>query len=229
MRATRYFLISILSLLSILCKNKNAGNEKNQKLSRLGGLKMMPYVADSLVGDSRQHLFLQNMGKCMGLPRMPRGLSTLNIRIWLWGWEKTYVVDLLDSGSHKRCYIAEVSSEMVNGQRQIAFHREWTDLFNASGLDSLFIKAEKYGITKLEGGKLAEQLRSEITQGVYVQFEVARPSGYRFFEYYTPDFYRDVDPGSRKVYNFLKYLNKQSGLTVYDGVDDDNEDFKAGD
>jgi hypothetical protein len=119
MRATRYFLIPILSLLSILCKNKDAGNEKNHNLATLGGLRIMPYVADSLLGDSRQQLFLQNMGKCMGLPRMPRGLSTLNIRIWLWGREKTYVVDLLDSGSQKRCYIAEVSSEMVNGQRQL--------------------------------------------------------------------------------------------------------------
>ena len=208
---------------------KKDGNEKKQNLSNLGGLKILPYyVADSLVGDSREHLFLQNMGKCIGLPRMPRGLSTLNIRIWLWGWEKTYVIDLLDSGAQKQCYIAEVSGEKVNGEQQIVFHHEWTDLFTPSGLDSLFSKAEKYGITKLEGGKLAEQLKSEITHGAYVQFEIARPSGYRFFEYYTPDFYRDVDTGSRKVYDFLKYLNKQSGLTVYDGVDDD-DDFRAGD
>jgi hypothetical protein len=37
--------------------------------------------------------------------------------------------------------------------------RNCPELFTASGLDSLFSKAAKYGITKLEGGKRFEQLK----------------------------------------------------------------------
>jgi hypothetical protein len=223
---SRIIILLIISEFIFSCKNKDGGNETKHNLSSSGGLRMMPYVEHSLVGNSRQQLLLQNVGKCIGLHRMPSGLANLNIRIWLWDSEKSFVVDLLDSGIVKRCYIAEITSETANGQEQLAIHREWTDLIPASGWDSLFSNVERYGITKLEGGKPSQQIISKPTQGAYVQFEIARPSGYHFFEYYQPDFYRAVDPDSRKVYKFLKYLNSQFGVTAYKGVDE-NSNFKS--
>jgi hypothetical protein len=218
--------ILILTFVFGCCKNEDAGRLKKGNLASSGGLRMVPYVEDSLVGNSRQQLLLQNVGKCIGLHRMPYGLANLNIRIWLWDSEKSFVVDLLDSGSVKRSYIAEITSETVDGHEHIAIHREWKDQVPVSGWDSLFSTIKKYGITKLEGGKLFEQVASKPTHGAYVQFEIARPSGYHFFEYYQPDFYRAIDPDSRKVYKFLKYLNSQLGVTAYKGVDE-NSNFKS--
>jgi hypothetical protein len=48
-----------------------------------------------------------------------------------------------------------------------------------------------------------------------VNFEIARPNEYRFYEYLQPEFYRYVDENSRIVNDFLKYLNAEMNLNVY--------------
>ena len=49
----------------------------------------------------------------------------------------------------------------------------------------------------------------------YVQFEIAQLNHYRFYEYLEPSYYRYVDTGSRNVYEFLEYFNREMGVQVY--------------
>jgi len=72
--------------------------------------RMIRYQEDSMVLGSRQDLFLQNLGRLMDLPQIKNGKEDLYIRIWLWGGEKSYVINIAKGNQINECQIIEFNS-----------------------------------------------------------------------------------------------------------------------
>jgi hypothetical protein len=73
----------------------------------------------------------------------------------------------------------------------------------------------KYRIPVLESGTIQNREKIGVTEASYVNFEIAEPDKYRYYEYLEPSYYKEIDKNSELVYNFLKYLSDEMNIHVY--------------
>ncbi len=178
--------------------------------------KILPYTEDSSIRGSRQEPFVKNLGKLMGLPLISGMNSGVYVRIWLWSGEMKYVLNISDSLKEKTCSVIKFKG---SGDSLIVIHHEWMNLIPKSGWEVFLEHSQMSEILNLQPGRPADEQRYFLTEMAYVQFEISRNGQYRFFEYYEPSFYRFIDTGSMKVYNFLKYFNREMNLNIYNPAD----------
>ena len=211
----RYALLITITFLLFCCKNR----EVNPDRTNVGDQypKKVLYTQDSTVGDSRVAPFLRNFARLLELPDISKGTSGLYVRIWIWRSERSYIVNISDAGQRRNCHIVEANSEKIpGGGENIVTHAEWKDLQPKSGWDNFMKGVVKYDIVTMNSGAPYEKIIHIPTHGAYVQFEISQPDSYRLYEYFAPSFYRYVDTGSKKVYDFLALVNEEMGVKAFD-------------
>ena len=82
----------------------------------------------------------------------------------------------------------------------------WINFFDSLGI---------LNIPEMPSAKLSWEQRERYTSMEYVEFEIDQPNQYRFFKYLDPFYFRNEDSASAKVYEFLKYFNKEMGTHIY--------------
>jgi hypothetical protein len=157
----------------------------------------IPYHEDSVVFNNRREPFVQNLGKILGLPALAGG---------------TYVIDISGLPLKKECHILQFSTPKNDSGVFVVVHKQWKITRPKSGWNQFFDIANKFQIVHLTSGKNIPDL---MTRMAYIQFEIAQPEHYRFYEYLEPAHYRHVEEGSNNVYSFLKYLNDEMEVQVY--------------
>ncbi len=91
----------------------------------------------------------------------------------------------------------------------ILIHKKWSVHRPLNGWSELNKVIADNKIMSLPPGKTTEELKGTIpTHASWVQFEISINGKYRYYEYFEPAYYREVDAGSNNVYTFLSYLNK---------------------
>ena len=172
---------------------------------------IIPYAAGIALNKASQPLFLQTFARLMQLPDITTGNSALYVRIWLWDGDKKYVVNL--NAADNTCYIVEWNCKTIE---KLVIHRAWNNQLSKAGWNNIWEAVNKFRIAELTSGKPYKEQTHLLTEMSTVQFEIARPNSHRYYEYLQPSFYRLTDDGFGKVHAFLKYLNKELGLEVYD-------------
>ena len=208
-------ILRIFILVLLSCNVKQNKISKFTVSDSVPKEKTIRYYEDSSVKGSRQEPYVKNLGKLMGLPSVANAKEGLYIRIWIWGDEKNYVVDISDDLKKKECFITEFNGSKADSTDYIVIDKEWKDLMPKSGSVNFFNTLEKYQIPYMESGKIQEERKGFLTMMAYVQFEIARPNEYRYYEYLEPSYYRYVDTGSNNVYRFLEFLNAEMVIQIY--------------
>ncbi len=167
------------------------------------------------VNSSRQQAFLENLAMLMDLPTLPNGREGLCIRIWVWDKPKSYVVNIIDSNGIKNCSVLQFNSKKPDTVDYIAVNEEWKNLKPISGWEKFFFTLNNSQITLLPSGDVQDSVEGFLTMMAYIEFEIATPGFYRFYEYLEPSYYRYVDKNSNTIYRFLKYLSKEMQVKIY--------------
>lgn len=177
------------------------------------------YSEDSAAKESSQEPFVTNLAKLMRLPTITNGSKELYVRIWIWDDSVKYVVNIQKDGSGGTCDIVEFNSKKIDATEFIVMHRVKQYLHPASGWDRFFKSLDQYQITTLKSGKPYKDQTDLLTHMSVVQFEIAQPGQYRYYEYLEPSYYRYVDSGSAKVDAFLEYFDKEMKTAAYSRPD----------
>jgi hypothetical protein len=204
--------IIVMALFS--CREPKNNILPNNHLDTINTERVVLYQEDSAIKADNKTLFLSNLSRLIGLPNIEKGKEGLYIRIWLWDSQKKYIINISKDGEQNKCHIVEMNSRKKDSAEYIVIHREW-DVKPKAGWDSCWATIEKFKIPYLKSGKSYREWDHHLTEMAYVDFEIARPNQYRFYDYLQPEFYREVDENSRIVNDFLKYLNAEMNLNVY--------------
>jgi hypothetical protein len=207
---TLYIIVMIL----LSCREPKNNILPNDRLDTINKERVVLYQENAAIKADRTTLFLSNLSHLIGLPNIEKGKEGMYIRIWLWDSPKKYIINISKDGESNKCHIVEYNSKRKDSTEYIVIHREW-EVKPKAGWDSCWATIEKYKIPYLKTGKSYKELEHRLTEMAYVNFEIARPNQYRYYEYLQPDFYRYVDENSRIVNDFLKYLNTEMNLNVY--------------
>lgn len=159
---------------------------------------------------------LTNVGRLLELPAINNGTQGECVRIWIWGFKESYVINIKkdDLGSH--CQIIEFLTERRDSTHDfILIQDEWQNLKPKAGWDIFFKRMEEYKIPFLESGKIHLQKRGSLNHSSYVEFEIAQSNTYRFYRYLEPSYYRYVDVDSKAVYDFLQLINTEMNVKVH--------------
>jgi hypothetical protein len=191
------------------------GDKNNANANISQHEKIIPYREDSIVKNDRQQLYLKNVGETIGLPLISNGKDGLYIRIWIWGFRQNYVVNISKGQKGSECLIVQFSGKKIDSNEYLVIHKQWDNLIPKSGWKIFFDTLEMYQIPVMKSGKRYEDQTDFLTHMTYIQFEIAQLNHYRFYEYLEPSYYRYVDTGSRNVYEFLEYFNREMGVQVY--------------
>jgi hypothetical protein len=210
------FIQLVINLALPPCGNRQETFSLTSISDSLPKERMIRYQVDSSVHHTRQQLLLWDIAKVMGLPSISHGSAGMYIRIWLWDFGPRYVLNIIDDGTKKECSIVSWNSKIIDSVGYIVIHDEWKDLKPKSGWSHFFDSLNKFGIPTLTSGKPYPEHKKYLTEMSYVQFEIAQPGKYRYYEYLQPDMYRKVEVGSKKVHDFLKYFNEQMNVHIYD-------------
>jgi hypothetical protein len=208
-------LLYCLFLFSVIPGCKNDGrisHDSNFYSNDTPGL--IRYIEDSTVKDGPKELFVQNLGKLMGLPAMGNGEESWNIRIWSGDTDTTnFVVNITDS-SEPKAYAVKYNFKKIGGVDYISIQQRWNNLFPKSGWEDFFEKIHLYEIADL---KVQNSGYHDLTGGAYVQFEIVRNNTYRYYRALEPSYFKYVSKSSRNIYEFLEYFNGQMNMQLYDG------------
>lgn len=178
--------------------------------------KIIPYSDDSSIRKDGKSLFLSNIAKYLQISSLKDDTKGMHIRIWIWGYHSpNYVTTIYKHGSNADCSTISWSGRQVDSARYIIVHHYWTKLMPKSGWNKFFSTLNGLGITTLEGGLSYSQHRGHLTRMSYVQFEIVENGKYRYYEYLEPSYYRYVENGSMKIYQFLKYFDREMNLNIY--------------
>jgi hypothetical protein len=209
------YIITLFILILFSCKGQKRGDLKQNASDSTSKPRMIAYHEDSLVKGSRQQLYLTNVAKFMGLPSITNGSEGLYIRIWIWSHERKYVINISDNFNKNECDITEFNGTKKDDNDFLVIYREWKNLSPQSGWDNFTDTMFQFHIPDMESGEIQNKRKEFLTEMAYVQFEIAQPGKYRFYEYLEPSFYRCVDTGSNNVYQFLNFFNKEMKIRVY--------------
>ena len=164
---------------------------------------------------TKEQIF-RNMERLLKLPLINNGKHELYLRIWVWDFDKNYIINICKDSVAYKCHIFEFATIYEDSTHSyVNILREWQNIKPISGWDVVFNKIEEYKIPFLENGKIHLQKRGSLTQSTYIQFEIVQNNKYRWYEYLEPSYYRYVDINSKAVYDFLKYLNKEMNVEMY--------------
>lgn len=177
--------------------------------------KMIPYLEDSSVLHTRQELYLRNLSELMGLSSLHGRTHEEFIRIWLWDFGEHYIIDVCRDSSKYSCSLVFWHSKSIDSSLLIVIDKQLKGLMPKSGWDRFFDTLRMYQIENMKSGLPFEKHDRHLTQSSYVQFEVAKEGGYRFYEFLEPSYYRFIESGSNNVYRFLKYFDQEMGVDVY--------------
>ena len=175
------------------------------------------YTADSSIKNDRQTLFLNNLANLIHLQKLDNNSDSLHIRIWLWETDIKYVIDI----KRNMISVTGINSFTVENKEYIVIRNEHNVYLNKRAQDELLNKINFYKIRELNSGKA----RFDLTHSSYINFQLVDKHNYRYYEFLEPGFYRNVDTSAKKVYYFLKYINKLIGIKLYDPSTDH---FKKG-
>ena len=217
---TKLTFTILMILMSISCNIHQKNTTQNNAYDTLQKERIIPYHEDSSVHHSRQQLFLRNFGNLMGLPSIFNGVNGVYIRIWLWDSKTKYVININSDYVNDESEVLAFNTKKIDSSEYVIIHKEWRNLKPKSGWQDFFAAIEKYKITTLQSGKSAKEQKDFLTHMAYIQFEVAQPGQYRFYEYLEPSFYRYVDKGSNNIYEFLKYYDKEMNVQLYNPAKD---------
>ena len=206
-------IIGAMFFLICSCDTNTNVRIKEIKRDSIPNDKIILYTEDS-ISKLGGEPFARNLGKLMRLPEMLDEDKKTKIRMWLWEAEKKYVVDIVD-GTLRECTVTEFNIKKKDSNNYIIIHRKLKNLQPSSGWDKFLLTLNNYEITSLKPGKTVNEYKEHLTEMSTVQFEVATFGKYRYFEYVEPSFYRYIDSGSKNIYDFLLYFNKQMDVEVY--------------
>lgn len=100
----------------------------------------MPGVYGSkLSKGNRQEFFIQNLAQHMRLVPVKAREKTLHVRIWLWTFEKQYVIDIDSSDAGRKCGLVSFNTKLIDSNDYIVVHQRWESLFPTGGWDSFLI------------------------------------------------------------------------------------------
>jgi hypothetical protein len=162
--------------------------------------------------------FLKKVASLIDLPTIDIGKEGIYVRIWAWGFEENYIINISKNSDDYNCRILafEILRQDSTGTNYLSILSEWQNVNPKSGWDTFIKKMNQYQIPFLESGKIQHQQQLPgRTSSAYIQFEIAKPNEYRFYEYLEPSYYRYIDTSSKAVYNFLEYINKEMSIQVY--------------
>lgn len=213
----RLSIVGLICVAVLCCNNPEEKEVITLKRDSTVLNKVIFYYEDSIIKNSRQELFVKHLGRLMELPEIEGNNADLYLRIWFWGPGNKYVVNLSKVGENYSIQIIEWHVKTADSSQYLILDRVWQNIVPRSGWKSFWASVQK--LQNYEDGKKAEELKSQLTLMSYVQFEAGQYGKYRFFEYLEPSFYRYVDSPSNKIYNFLKNLNDELNIEVYQPAD----------
>ncbi|QNA43804.1 hypothetical protein [Lacibacter sediminis] len=174
------------------------------------------YAEDSSVTYLGEHeRLVTNIGRLLELPAINTGTKGTCIRIWIWGFDESYVINIEKDNIGNHCQIIEFLTEnRDSAHNYIHIQREWQNLNPKSGWDTFFKRMEEYQIPFLDNGKIHKEKLGSLTHSSYVEFEIAQTNSYRLYRYLEPSYYRYVDADSKAIYNFLELINTEMNVKV---------------
>lgn len=215
-------VVNIIFLLFFSCTTRRNTGVNDPALDTIPKEIKVPYQKVTSAGTDDQKL-VQNTAKFMGLPSLSDGHQGLYVRIWLWGLDHIYyVVNIWSNKTEHQCSVVQWTGQTEKEDTNVyifAIHRQWINLQPKSGwnnFDSMLVKCQ---IASLRNGMSSKDMPDIITPAAYVDFEIAQPANYRYYEYLEPSFSRYIDDGSNKVYQFLKFFNREMNVRVYNPAD----------
>ena len=214
MEKVKYISI-VLLLVLFSCRSRGEKNRVFSNLDTAVSPRLIPYYEDSSVKGSSQDLFVKNLGKLMSLPTLSSVKEGTNIRIWVWDQKVNYVIDINQNNKDTYCNVFEFGGVNTGLSDSIAIYRERKGLIPQSGWNFFFDTVNKYQILSLENGTIQNKRKISLSYMAYVQFEIATPGKYKFYEYIEPSYYRFIDTASNNVYRFLNFFNNEMNLKIY--------------
>jgi len=204
------FATGVITLSVISCRSDEAKKNKNSIVFEQSTLRKVDFNY-KIIPDA---VFLYNFGRLLELPPLSKKYDNINIRIWIWG-DTGYVININRKASKFDCSIIKFTEKIVDSSEYLLIVNEFKKINLKSGWTIFFKYIDKFKILALEGGKPLEYQTGFLSHSATVQFEINNKGSYRFYEYLEPSFYRYVDSASLTVFNFLNYLNFETGIQTY--------------
>ena len=157
--------------------------------------------------------FLEDYALLLHLSPMKRESPGLHLRIWLWDFNKKYVIDLTYDSLKKGCVVIKhkfVVKDSIESIKSLSYARPksgWINLIEKMKVDHLF---------DMETGNIQYTANKYLTHMAYYDFEISNNGYYHYYKYLEPSYYRYVDNNSKEIFNFLEFLNTQFGVKIYD-------------
>jgi hypothetical protein len=203
----------VVWLMIVRCQNSSHSGPSTTHQQK----RKIVYYEDPLTKNSRQELFVKHLARLMGMPDMRSNDADLYLRIWFWDFDDKYVVNISKKGKNYADQIIEWGNEKKDSVEYIVIQREWKNIVPVSSWENLWTRVRE--LQNIRDGKKRDELKSQLTQMSYVQFEIGGQGKYRYFEYLEPSFYRYIDSPSNEIYKFLKMLNEELNVKVYNPAD----------
>ncbi len=211
-------LISILFFSNIvLLSCENEGKSYIRVPDTSMNILTYRYTNDSLIRRNQNIATLKELSKLMKLQSVDHLQERNFIRVWNWSLDTSNYVAEITYGNNENTFSliqwgAFFSKDSVP---YILIHENFSNLKPKLGWDSLLATIKKYQMAELPDGKMNH--KGSLTHSDNIQFEIVESGKYRFYEFYSPDYYRTIHSNANKVYSFLNYLNQQAGIKFYKG------------
>jgi hypothetical protein len=213
---TRWLITAFLFAIGLsFCKESARKIKRPANVTMAGSDTMILYKEDSSIKGSRKSLFLENIAQLMGLPPLLEMTDSFHIRIWLWNSKPNFAIDIkckknVITGNVLGFKVVKLDSgEYI----QISYRRN--GIYAKSGTPSFLQSLKKFNVLDNRSTTTFTSVSTALTGMSYVQFEIAQPDQYRYYEVLEPSFYRFVDKTSGDIDQFLKLLNEEFNIDVY--------------
>lgn len=141
--------------------------------------------------------------------------SDLDLRIWIWDYEK-YVININMTKILKEIDLIKISFENIDSVESIAFQSIAKLELSQAGSDSLLRILNNYKIKTLKSGTTFRNQKRYLTHMRNVQVEIRDFETERFYQALEPSFYRKTDSTSKNLHSFLTFLKKIMKINFYD-------------
>ena len=208
----RLFFVVGLSLI-FGCREISFDSNETPKLNLAKDkARTVLYSQDSSLKSDKQISFLENLSNILELPDNTN-VTNDYLRIWFWNAPDTcFVVGISD---FDKSAVFDITAFNIP-KDSVIIHFQKFQISPVNGgvrFSSLMRKLEMADLPSYNKSLLSKGFLTEMST---VQFEVAKPSYYRYYEFLEPYFYRYIDSNSSKVNFFLSTLNSELGYRVYE-------------
>lgn len=211
-----FILLISTAFLSCFTKTKKPDLRNKQEISEVN---RRVYFDNNIFDKPTTGNYQKQLGALLGLPDISKGYDSLSIRIWLWGADTTFVINLSFSNLESKSEIISYGSEVFKDSAWLIIFSDTKNTQPLSGWDSLHLMIDKYKI-KSQTSHSTENFKIGGTGGANFVFEIAGPRTYRTYKSYEPSYYRFTSQQANDVYNFLVYIDKQFSGGIYVRSDD---------